>query len=192
MTAQTALITEDELDILEEFLFSSAVSEEALDLISAHGLLCAINISPVEVPESEWLELLFDGEPKWESDAQKSQMLELLRKLYRTIGSDLYSDQEILLPCELTLETEDDEELPEITLWAQSFMEGVFLREEEWFGDDEESVAGLLLPIMVASELFDDTEITDIRKDRALSEEMCEQIPEVLIDLYLNFHAPEK
>ncbi|SEF68697.1 YecA/YgfB family protein [Marinobacterium lutimaris] len=192
MTAQTALITEDELDILEEFLFSSAVSEEALDLISAHGLLCAINISPVDVPESEWLELLFDGEPKWESDAQKSQMLDLLRKLYRTIGSDLYSDQEILLPCELTLETEDDEELAEITLWAQSFMEGVFLREEEWFGDDEEAVAGLLLPIMVASELFDDSEITDIRKDRALSEEMCEQIPEVLIDLYLNFHAPEK
>lgn len=192
MTVQTALITEDELDILEEFLFSPAVSEEALDLISAHGLLCAINISPVDVPESEWLELLFDGEPKWESDAQKSQMLDLLRKLYRTIGSDLYSDQEILLPCELTLETEDDEELPEITLWAQSFMEGVFLREEKWFGDDEESVAGLLLPIMVASDLFDDTEITDIRKDRALSEEMCEQIPEVLIDLYLNFHAPEK
>ncbi|WP_432695836.1 YecA family protein [Marinobacterium sp. YM272] len=192
MTAQTALITEDELDILEEFLFSPAVSEEALDLISAHGLLCAINISPVEVPESEWLELLFDGEPKWESDTQKAQMLDLLRKLYRTIGSDLYSDQEILLPCELTLETEDDEELPEITLWAQSFMEGVFIREEEWFGDDEESVAGLLLPIMVASDLFDDSEITDIRKDRALSEEMCEQIPEVLIDLYLNYHAPEK
>lgn len=192
MTAQTALITEDELDILEEFLFSPAVSEEALDLISAHGLLCAINISPVDVPESEWLELLFDGEPKWESDAQKREMLDLLRKLYRTIGSDLYSDQEILLPCELTLETEDDEELPEVTLWAQSFMEGVFIREEAWFGDDEEAVAGLLLPIMVASDLFDDTEITDIRKDRSLSEEMCEQIPEVLIDLYLNFHAPEK
>lgn len=71
-------------------------------------------------------------------------------------------------------------------------MEGVFLREEQWFGDDEETVAGLLLPIMVASELFEDAEISEIRKDRALSEEMCEQIPEVLIDLYLHFHAPEK
>jgi uncharacterized protein len=192
MTAQTALITEDELDILEEFLFSPAVSDEALDLIGAHGLLCAINISPTDVPESEWLEALFDGEPNWASAQQKEQMLELLRKLKRTIGHDLYSDQEILLPCELTLETEDDDEIAEVTVWAQSFMEGVFLREEKWFGDDEETVAGLLLPIMVASELFDDTEITEIRKDRALSEEMCEQIPEVLIDLYLHFHAPEK
>ena len=193
MTAQTvALITEDELDVLEEFLFSPAVSDEALDLIGAHGLLCAINISPAEVPEPEWLESLFDGEPQWQSEEQKTQILGLLRKLKHTISHDLYSDQEILLPCELTLETEEEEDLSETTLWAQSFMEGVFLREEQWFGDDEETVAGLLLPIMVASELFEDAEIMDIRKDRALSEEMCEQIPEVLIDLYLHFHAPEK
>lgn len=193
MTEHTAnLITEDELDILEEFLFSPAVSEEALDLISAHGLLCALNISPVKVPESEWLAVMFDGEPKWESAAQKEQILDLLRKLNHTISNDLYSDQEILLPCELTLEPEEDEEVTEVTLWAQSFMEGVFLREDDWFGQDEEEVAGLLLPVMVASDLFEDTEITDIRKDRALSEEMCAQIPEVLIDLYLHFHSPEK
>lgn len=193
MTAATAnLITEDELDILEEFLFSPAVSEEALDLIGAHGLLCAINISPAEVPEAEWMELLFSGEPNWESNEQKTQIHVLLRKLSRTISSDLHGDQEILLPCELTLETEEEDDLAEITLWAQSFMEGVFIREEEWFGSDEEAVAGLLLPIMVASDLFDDSDIVEIRRDRALSEEMCEQIPEVLVDLYLNFHAPEK
>jgi len=193
MTVNTAaLITEDELDILEEFLFSPAVSEEALDLIGAHGLLCAITISPVQVPEAEWLALVFDGEPQWESGAQKEQIVGLLRKLNNTIGNDLYSDQEILLPCELTLEPEEDEEMTEITLWAQSFMEGVFIREDDWFGQDEEEVAGLLLPIMVASDLFEDPEITDIRKDRALSEEMCAQIPEVLIDLYLHFHSPEK
>ena len=51
MTVNTpVLITEDELDTLEEFLFSPAVSEEALDLIGAHGLLCAVNISPSDVP----------------------------------------------------------------------------------------------------------------------------------------------
>jgi uncharacterized protein len=44
----------------------------------------------------------------------------------------------------------------------------------------------------VASDLFDEGEVKDIRKDRALSEEMCEQIPEILIDLYLQFNAPEK
>ena len=187
-----ALITEDELDILEEFLFSERVSADALDLIGAHGLLCAINISPVKVPESEWMPLLLDGEHNWENEAQKQQIESLLRKLFHTIGSDLYADQEILLPCELSLEMEDEEDEADVTTWAQAFMEGVFIREDEWFGDDEETIAGLLLPIMVASDLFEDSDITEIRSDRALCEEMCEQIPEVLIDLYLQFHAPQK
>ncbi|KDE39010.1 MAG: YecA family protein [Nitrincola lacisaponensis] len=191
MTA-TGLITEAELDQLEAFLFSSAVSEDSLDLIGTHGLLCALNISPVKVPEQEWLDLLFDSEPKWETETQKSEIIGLLRKLNHTIGQDLYNDQETLLPCELTLDTDEDEDEPELTIWAQSFMEGVFMREEDWFGDDEETVAGLLLPIMVASELFDDPEIAEIRQDRALSEEMAEQIPELLVDLYLYYHAPEK
>ncbi len=192
MTANIALITEEELDRLEEFLFSSAVSDEALDLIGAHGFLCALNISPEPITEAEWLEQLFDGEPEWSSEAEKNEIIELLRKLYRTIGNDLYNDQEILLPCELSLEPEDDEEMTELTIWAQSFMEGVFLKEDAWFGQDEETVAGLLLPIMVASDLFEDEEVRDISQDRSLREEMCVQIPEVLVDLYLNFHAPDK
>ena len=193
MTA-TGLITEAELDQLEAFLFSSAVSEDSLDLIGTHGLLCALNISPTKVPEQEWLDLLFDSEPKWESAEQKELIIGLLRKLHFTIGQDLYNDQETLLPCELTLDADEDEDEdePELTIWAQSFMEGVFMREEDWFGNDEETVAGLLLPIMVASELFDDPEILEIRQDRALSEEMAEQIPELLVDLYLYYHAPDK
>lgn len=191
MTA-TGLITEAELDQLEAFLLSTAVSEDSLDLIGTHGFLCALNISPIKVPEQEWLDLLFDSEPKWESDAQKDEKIGLLRKLYFTIGQDLYNDQETLLPCELTLDVDEDEDEPELTVWAQSFMEGVFMREDDWFGNDEETVAGLLLPIMVASELFDDSEIVEIREDRALSEEMAEQIPELLVDLYLYYHAPDK
>lgn len=192
MTMNIALITEDELDRLEEFLFSPAVSDEALDLIGAHGFMCALNISPKPVAEAEWLEQLFDGEPKWASDTEKNEILELLHKLYRTIGNDLYNDQEILLPCELSLEPEEDEEITELTTWSQSFMEGVFLNEEDWFGQDEETVAGLLLPIMVASDLFEDEDVREISQDRSLREEMCVQIPEVLVDLYLHFHAPEK
>ncbi|WP_151705546.1 YecA family protein [Nitrincola alkalilacustris] len=188
----TGLITEAELDQLEAFLFSSAVSEDALDLIGAHGLLCAINISPVKIPEQEWVDLLFESEPKWESDAQKAEVMALLRKLNHTIAADLYSDEEILLPCDLTLDVDEEEGVAELTIWAQSFMEGVFLREEEWFGDDEETIAGLLLPIMVSSDLFDDPEIIEVRQDRALSEEMAEQIPDVLVDLYLHYHSPEK
>lgn len=186
------MITEAELDDLEAFLLSDQVSETALDLIGAHGLLCALNIAPKPTPKSEWMSLIFDGEPKWESSEQKAQIETLLTKLDSTVSNDLSADQEVPLPFELTLEVEDEDDTAEVTLWAEAFMEGVFLNEALWFERDEETVAGLLLPIMVASELFDDPEIQDIRKDRALSEEMCDQIPEVLIDLYLLYHAPEK
>lgn len=192
MSAQTSLISEAELDTLEEFLLSDRVSDDALDLIGTHGLFCALCIGPEKVDESEWLPLLFAETPKWESPTQEEQITDLLRKLYRTIAADLYSDHEILLPCELTLDVDEEDELPEVTIWAQSFMEGVFIREEAWFGEDEETIAGLLLPIMVASDLFTDQDIVEIREDRSLSEEMCEQIPELLIDLYLHYHAPSK
>ena len=192
MNQSVALISEDELDQLENFLDSEAVAETALDLVGAHGLLCALNIAPVKVDESTWMTLIFDETPNWSSAEQQAEIENLLRKLNSTIANDLYSDQEIYLPCDLSLETEEEDEIPEITLWAEAFMEGVFSNEEAWFSDDEESVAGLLLPIMVASDLFDEGEVKDIRKDRALSEEMCEQIPEILIDLYLQFNAPDK
>lgn len=192
MNQSVALISEDELDQLENFLDSEAVAETALDLVGAHGLLCALNIAPKKVDESTYMTLIFDEQPNWISAEQQAEIENLLKKLNATIANDLYSDQEIYLPCDLSLETDDDDEIPEITLWAEAFMEGVFSNEDAWFRDDEESVAGLLLPIMVASDLFDEGEVKDIRKDRALSEEMCEQIPEILIDLYLQFNSPEK
>ncbi len=72
-------------------------------------------------------------------------------------------------------------------------MEGVFTQEEVWFNKQtEQDVAEMLLPVMVASDLFDEADINKIRDDEKLCAEMCAQIPELLIDLYLYFHAPEK
>ncbi len=191
MANSSAFISEAELDTLEAFLISSQVSDTALDLIGTHGYLCALNIAPVSTPTDEWMSQVFDGEPDWSDNEQKQLIIALLKKLNATISNDLYGDQEVPLPCELTLDVDDDEEA-DLCIWAQGFMEGVFLNEEAWFEQDEETLAGLLLPIMVASDLFDDKEIKDIRRDRALAEEMAGQIPEVLIDLYLHFHSPEK
>ena len=65
--------------------------------------------------------------------------------------------------------------------------------EDRWFVRDEQEVCELLLPIMLASGLFDDEkEFRDIRKDTQLTEDMCSQIPEVLMELYLMFNSPEE
>ncbi len=189
-----AELSDAELDELEDFLYSDAVSEDSLDLVGVHGLFTACNISPKAVTEQEWSELVFDGEPLWASQDQHDRIMEMLRRLYQMINSNLYSDQEIDLPCELTLVAEEDEEIASLTWWSQAFMEGVFMNEEAWFGHQaEETVAELMLPMMVASELFlEDKDMATMRKDTKLSEEMAGQIPDLLIDLYLLFHAPKK
>ncbi|MGB0204095.1 MAG: YecA family protein [Neptuniibacter sp.] len=192
LTSNIAL-TDDELDQLEEFLYSDQVSEDSLDLIGAHGLFCALNISPNPLDEADLNTLLFDTEPKWQSDEQKQAITNLLNRLYKEIGSNLYSDGEIELPCELSLDPEEDDDISPLAWWSQAFMEGVFTQEEDWFNKStEQDVAEMLLPVMVASDLFDEDDINKIRNDEKLCAEMCAQIPELLIDLYLYFHAPDK
>lgn len=184
-------LTDEELDELEAFLFSDAVSEDALDLVGTHGYFCALNISPVKISEKQWLQELFDGSPEYTTETEKARIEGLLRRFYFSIGSDLYNDQEMLLPCDLTLVPEEDDEQSYLTSWAQAFMEGVFLKEDEWFNHQaEEEVAELMLPIMIASELFDDEEFVKMRADTKLCDEMCRTIPDLLVDLYLLFHAP--
>ncbi|WP_067864196.1 YecA/YgfB family protein [Neptuniibacter marinus] len=190
-TANT--LTDAELDQLDDFLYSDHVSEDCLDLIGVHGLFCALNISPTPLPEDTWLELVFDETPKWESDAQQKEIMSLLKRLYASIGANFYSDGEIELPCELSLDPEEDEDIAPLAWWSQAFMEGVFTQEDNWFSNKtDDDVAQMLLPIMVASELFDEDDINKIRDDENLCAEMCSQIPELLVDLYLHFHAPEK
>lgn len=190
-TANT--LTDAELDQLDDFLYSDHVSEDCLDLIGVHGLFCALNISPTPLPEDIWLELVFDETPKWESDAQQKEIMSLLKRLYASIGANFYSDGEIELPCELSLDPEEDEDIAPLAWWSQAFMEGVFTQEDNWFSNKtDDDVAQMLLPIMVASELFGEDDINKIRDDENLCAEMCSQIPELLVDLYLHFHAPEK
>ena len=194
MTLTTAnALTDAELDQLDDFLYSDQVSEDCLDLVGVHGLFCALNISPSPIAQETWMELVFDGTPNWTSEEQQKEIMGLLKRFHQSIGANLYSDGEIELPCELSLDAEDDEDISPLAWWSQAFMEGVFNQEELWFGSkSEEEVAEMLLPVMVASDLFDEDDINKIRDDEKLCAEMCSQIPELLVDLYLFFHAPEK
>ena len=69
----------------------------------------------------------------------------------------------------------------------------MFLREEDWFARDEETVSELLLPIMVGSGLFEDQpEFAEIAQDEEMVQDMLDHIPDVLTQLYLLFQAPEE
>ncbi len=180
----------DQLERLQQFLDADDLHDEALDYLAGHGYLTALCISPVEVPEEEWIAELFAEEPNYQDDAQKTDIEESLRALKAEIARDLSSDEELEPPCDLTLGDEPD--LSDLRSWCVGFLEGVFLREEDWFDQDEETVSELLLPIMVGSGLFDDQpEFAEIAQDEDMVEDMMQHIPEILTQLFLLFHAPE-
>jgi len=181
-------LTEAEIDELEAFIFSDAVSEEALDYIGIHGLLLALAICPEAIPSAEWLEVIFDGVPGYADDAQKQQIEGMLLREFAALTEELNQEEPPELPCDLVLDDEDQL----LQAWAQAFMEGVFMRETLWFSQREEEVAELLLPMMLASELFDDPELVQMQKDRTLCQQLCEEIPELLTDLYLFFRVPDE
>ena len=107
------------------------------------------------------------------------------------IERQLASDEEFTLPCELVVGDETDES--KLRGWCIGFMEGVFLREDVWFEDDEDEVSELLLPIMVISGLFDEQpDFAEIGSDIELLESMAEQIPEILTTLFLLCQAPDE
>ena len=180
-------LDEAEIDQLEDFLFSDAVSEDALDYPSLHGLLTAVAICSETIPQAEWLDSIFDGQPRYSDSAQQQLIEGLLNRELAGIGAELDQEEPPELPCDLSLEQDSL-----LTPWCQGFMEGVFMREEAWFGDDESQIAELLLPIMIASELFDDDpELQQMRANAELINGLCEEIPDLLTDLYLQLRVPE-
>ena len=181
----------EQLSRLQAFLDADDLHEEALDYVAAHGYLTALCICPEQVPEREWIDALFAEPPHYRSDIEREEVEITLQLLKAHIARQLASDDEPEIPCELDLGDEPDDS--DLRGWCIGFMEGVFLREAVWFEDAEDEVSELLLPIMVASGLFDEQpEFAEIARDQDLVDSMVEQIPEVLTALFLLTQAPEE
>ncbi|GAB3384176.1 YecA/YgfB family protein [Azotobacter armeniacus] len=181
----------EQLSRLQAFLDADDLHEEALDYIATHGYLTALSISPEPVPEHEWIDSLFAEPPHYRSDLEREEIEATLLQLKAHIGRQLAGDEDPELPCELDLGDNPDDS--DLRGWCIGFMEGVFLREEAWFEESEEEVSELLLPIMIASGLFEDQpDFAEIAHDRKLVDEMIQQIPDLLTTLFLLCHAPEE
>jgi uncharacterized protein len=185
MHEQYALAAAD-LDFLRDFLDSDA-NENGLDFAGTHGFLCAVTVGPAFVSANAWLAGLFDEAPITADAAVATRVQELLADWQRSIHATLYHGQAIALPCPLHA---DVRESTPLTDWCIGFMEAMFAQEEDWYAADEDLIADLTLPMVVISELIDDDEVAAIRRDKKILKELAGQIPEVVTELYLLFHAP--
>lgn len=182
-----------ELETLEDFLESDLVHEECQNFVMAHGFLTALNVCPAEHLPHNWLEIVFEETPNFNDKKHETSIINLIQRLSQDIQKELESEDEFVVPCELSISDTPDE-LSELQEWASGFMEGVFLTERYWFESDREDViAELLLPFMVASDLFEDEDVSQIKSNQKLTQSCIEQIPEVVTDLYLTLRTePEK
>ena len=192
MSDQPAL-NEEELETLGLFLEDEYDERDALDFFGAHGLLTALSTGPLEKTTLEAIDIIFDEAPVYESEEQKQQIQALLEALHKEIRESLNNGGSFLVPCELTLEVEDEDDESPIQMWCAGFMEGCFINEDAWYAKEPELIAELMLPIMYTSGLFDDEqEMQDIQNNPKLENQLLNEIPDLITDLYLEYRLPNE
>ena len=184
-------LTEAEIVEFEDFIQTEELID-AHDYYGTHGFIAGLAVSPVEMPDAAWLAILLDVDEESISKPEFTKVGETLIKLKKAIEYSLYHSEKIVLPCPLRLSPKPDESA--LRSWAIGFMETVFLEEDSWYNVNEETVAQLLLPMILASGLHEEQEILKMERDPKLGQAILLQIPEVIIDLYILYrsgNAPE-
>jgi len=184
-------LDEDQLETLALFLEEHSEQSEGLDFFGLHGLLTANVISRKPLTWDTLCELVFDTTPKWQSADQEAEILNLMKGLQKEIVELVESGQAFPVPCDLNVEADEDDETAPLESWAVGFMLLSLEQPDAWFeGEGEAEVAELIFPIVYASGInSDEKEFADIDEDANLSQQVCEAIPDAVIDLFLHFHG---
>lgn len=180
------LLTDEQLEQLDELLETLYTDEEDADLFVTLGYLTAQALQPTATNPTNWLEQLLASS---DSQPAKDQLVELLTLATAAAKQGFYQGGGIELPFELDLASEADE----LADWSAGFMQAVFEQEEVWFTSQEQDMAELLLPIMALSGLFaDEPEFIEIEEDPQLMDQLAKQLPDLLLDIYCQLNAPEE
>lgn len=170
-----------DLDLLSEYLDGDQ-NEYGLDFAATHGFLSAIAVGP---KFDRWLEELFDGNHK----KIPVEIINQIKLWLNTLQQSLANEEGIEFPFEIE-EADVESSLGD---WSVGFVDAMFLNEEAWFTDEfEEQLVDLTLPIMVFSGVDEeDPQMESFRRNGQLMDELAEEIPDNLNELYLMYHTPE-
>lgn len=169
------------LETLEDFLDGDS-NEYGLSFAATHGYLCAIAVGP---QYTAWLKELFDNQLHKVPEPIQKQIQLWLEHIRQTLDNEEHID----LPFEIE-EADVDSSLGD---WSVGFVDALFLNEDAWFNDEtEEALIELTLPMMVFSGIDEeDPQMESFRRNGQLMDELAEEIPENLTQIYLLYHSPE-
>ena len=138
MTANlSAPLSDEELEELDRFLLSAAVSDETMLLDTLDGYLTAIVIGPATILPSQWLPGIWgpgeDDAPDYRSREQAQRILELVTRHMNGIIWTLQYDADAFDPLLDSMVYEGDpREYVVGEMWAYGFMQGIELCRQDW------------------------------------------------------------
>jgi uncharacterized protein len=179
------MLSNNQIQALEDILFDDTQESTLFDYFSLHGLVCACIVSPKNYSEEEIFDIIFEDTPTTFNKEQETLVKSILSKLITKITQNLTKGESVEIP----LADEEAHEEEAINHWCIGFIEGFLLDEDSWFEHQPDIVAELLLPYMVLSDLFDDEDFDEIKENEELIDQFYENLSEILTDLYLFYHA---
>ncbi len=185
-----APLTDEDLTRLDDFLSSDASGEESLYPDEIHGLMTAMICGPEMIVPSEWMPLVFAGDPDFADARQAEDIMGLLMRMHNSIASTLQAGTEYqpLLP-----QSEDIEDADSVAEgWCRGFMMGMSLRGEQWMEHLEGDLGNMLFPIIALAGEPPDFSSEEDPIEPISAEEMtdlCDMLPDSVAAVYAFWRA---
>lgn len=124
-------LSDGELDELDKFLLSDAVTDEAMDISMLDGFLTALAIGPNTLPPRQWMPIIWGGPMTWDNENVAKRMMSLVFRHANDILFTLRSHPNEFEP--LLYEGEQKgRQVPIIDEWCSGFVKGMALDEAAW------------------------------------------------------------
>ncbi len=138
-------LAHDWIDELDEFLLSDKSPDNCLQISELDGFLTGVVIGPDLIMPSEWIPVIWQGEPNFETTEHAERILGAIMARYNDIIHQLDDEPGVFEP--IFFEAPDGRALA--ADWAEGFMDAVGLRADAWASIfDDEDAKLLIAPIM--------------------------------------------
>lgn len=175
-------LSEEEFDRLDDIL--NINEDRGLTVESVDGFFAALACSPVAAEPSEWLPVVWGGEPpEWTTTGEEAEAIALLMRMWNQVSEEIEGGDFAPLMTTGTDGAGNEVALPHA--WCMGFMEGMQLHEQYWLEDTNEELQKLLLPLgLIAMDAAFLLGIAPEAQEQMPADEL-EQCVEVLPDIVL-------
>ncbi|KZX77779.1 hypothetical protein A3715_33055 [Oleiphilus sp. HI0009] len=178
-------LSESAVDQLEELLFDKSLSDDTLDYFGLHGLVSATVVGPVELTIPQITNICLAEQTLSGMEKELDHLAGCIAVMQSELIESLTEGSSIILP----FEDEDEHYDDALISWCAGFVEGILNNESDWFNQNEEISAELLLPYMALSGLFDNEDFAPIINNKKLMQQFETIIAEQLTDVFLFYHS---